>query len=229
MTNLITRVGWESRVAAYDHQIDLTAGPLRDAVNELVDYLLFVDEEPLTAAIRGTSGFAEKFAAQGPADRRGRSLRQLDLERRLLRYPCSYMIYSAAFGALPRRRARGDLRPDVGRALRTRGEPEVRAALRRRSPGGDGDPARDAARSARRVPDVRRALRSAAAREGPAKAGHYRLTRRSRSGALGPGFGREGPAEAGHRDRRRRPWSVVSGGFSRTIHVTAPLTTRSRP
>ena len=41
------------------------------------------------------------FAAQGPADSQGRSLRQLDLQHRLLRYPCSYMIYSAAFGALP--------------------------------------------------------------------------------------------------------------------------------
>ena len=102
MTNLITRVGWEGRLAAYDHRVDLAAGPLRDAVNELVDYLLFVDEEPLTAAITGTAGFAEKFAAQGPADRQGRSLRQLDLERRLLRYPCSYMVYSAAFTALPR-------------------------------------------------------------------------------------------------------------------------------
>ena len=101
MTNLITRVGWEARIAAYDHRLDLAGGPLRDAVNELVDYLLFVDEEPLTAAIKGTSGFAEKFAAQGPADSRGRSLRQLDLEHRLLRYPCSYMVYSAAFGALP--------------------------------------------------------------------------------------------------------------------------------
>jgi hypothetical protein len=74
---------------------------LRDAVNELVDYLLFVDEEPLTATIKGTSRFAETFAAQGPADRRGRSLRQLDLEHRLLRYPCSYMVHSEAFGALP--------------------------------------------------------------------------------------------------------------------------------
>jgi hypothetical protein len=101
MTNLITRVGWESRVAAYDHRIDPADGRLRDAVNELVDYLLFVDEEPLTAALKGTSGFAEMFAAQGPTDRRGRSLRQLDLAHRLLRYPCSYMIYSAAFGALP--------------------------------------------------------------------------------------------------------------------------------
>ncbi len=101
MTNLITRIGWDARLAAYDDRVDLAGGPLRDAVNELVDYLLFVDEEPLTAAVKGTAGFAEKFAAQGPADSRGRSLRQLDLQRRLLRYPCSYMIYSAAFGALP--------------------------------------------------------------------------------------------------------------------------------
>ena len=101
MTNLITRVGWEARVAAYDHRVDLAGGPLRDAVNELVDYLLFVEEQPLTASIKGTTGFAETFAAQGRADTRGRSLRQLDLERRLLRYPCSYMIYSAAFRALP--------------------------------------------------------------------------------------------------------------------------------
>src|SRR6185295_7698981 len=85
----------------YDHRLDLAGGSLRDGVNELVDYLLFVGEEPLTAAIKGTSGFAETFAAQGPADSRGRSLRQLDLEHRLVRYPCSYMIYSAAFRALP--------------------------------------------------------------------------------------------------------------------------------
>jgi hypothetical protein len=101
MTNLITRVGWDARLAAYENRVDPTVGPLRDAVDELVDYLLFVDEEPLTAPIKGTAGFAEKFAAQGPVDSRGRSLRQLDLERRLLRYPCSYMVYSAAFGALP--------------------------------------------------------------------------------------------------------------------------------
>jgi hypothetical protein len=72
-----------------------------DSVREFVDYLLFVDEAPLTSKLRGTSGFAGKFAAQGPRDTRGRSLRQLDLEHRLLRYPCSYMIYSEAFDALP--------------------------------------------------------------------------------------------------------------------------------
>jgi hypothetical protein len=67
----------------------------------LVDYLLFIDEAPLTGAVEGNSGFAEKFAALGPRDRQGRSLRQLDLNRRLMRYPCSYMIYSEAFDALP--------------------------------------------------------------------------------------------------------------------------------
>ena len=49
----------------------------------------------------GSSGFAEKFSGQGPRDSKGRSLRQLDLDRRLMRYPCSYMIYTAAFDALP--------------------------------------------------------------------------------------------------------------------------------
>jgi hypothetical protein len=99
MTTLLTRVGWEVR-AALEERRDF-AGLLRDDAKELVDYLLFVDEAPLAGKIRGTSGFAEKFAVRGPADRKGRSLRQLDLERRLLRYPCSYMIYSEQFDSLP--------------------------------------------------------------------------------------------------------------------------------
>ena len=100
MTNLITRIGWEARIAAHEHRLDPAGAPLRDGVGELVDYLLFADEQPLTAALAGTSGFAQAFEAQGPFDSRGRSLRQLDLKRRLLRYPCSYMIYSPAFRAL---------------------------------------------------------------------------------------------------------------------------------
>jgi len=113
MTNLITRIGWEARIAAEERRLDFAAAPMRDVVDELVNYLLFVDEEPLTAPIKGTSGFAERFASRGPADRRGRSLRQLDLERRLLKYPCSFMIYSPAFGALP-----GDVRHAIYRRMR---------------------------------------------------------------------------------------------------------------
>lgn len=101
MTNLITRIGWETRIAVDGKSPDPGAGVLHDAIDEFVDYALFVDEQPLTAPVTGTSGFAAEFAARGPADHTGRSLRQLDLERRLFRYPCSFMIYSSAFLALP--------------------------------------------------------------------------------------------------------------------------------
>ena len=63
--------------------------------------MLFVDEAPLPSAVRGSSTFAQEFPSKGPRDSKGRSLRDLDLTRRLLRYPCSYMIYSEAFDALP--------------------------------------------------------------------------------------------------------------------------------
>jgi hypothetical protein len=55
----------------------------------------------LTEPVRGVSGFSEVFASSGPRDRKGRSLRDLDLKTRLLRYPCSYLIYSEPFDQLP--------------------------------------------------------------------------------------------------------------------------------
>jgi len=95
MSNLISRLDLETRSA------ERLAAPARDTVNSLVDYLLFIDEAPLPSRIIGTSGYAEKFTDLGPRDRKGRSLRQFDLNHRLLKYPCSYMIYSDAFNALP--------------------------------------------------------------------------------------------------------------------------------
>ncbi len=100
MMNLLTRVGWETRVALAANPS--TLGPLlRDAAREIVDYMLFVDEAPLAGVVEGSSGFAEVFASAGPRDRQGRSLRDLDLRHRLLRYPCSYLIYSEQFDRLP--------------------------------------------------------------------------------------------------------------------------------
>jgi hypothetical protein len=109
MMNLITRVGWEARVALYDkaHGRQVDADKIvRESAEEFVDYLLFIDEAPLpapiqSAAVRHSSAYARAFTGQGPFDRKGRSLRELDLQRRLLRYPCSYMIYSEAFDGLP--------------------------------------------------------------------------------------------------------------------------------
>ena len=99
--NLVTRLNWETRVAANDGELTFTRGPLRQLVEEMVDYLLFVGEVAPPARLTPRRTFAQQFVARGPHDRRGRSLRQLELERRLLRYPCSYMVYSAAFASLP--------------------------------------------------------------------------------------------------------------------------------
>jgi hypothetical protein len=102
MMNLITRAGWEARVASFrrgDPQAAATR--VRDAVTDLVDYMVFADEAPLPSRIEGSSGFAERFSAIGPRDAKGRSLRDLRLETRLMRYPLSYMIYTPAFDALP--------------------------------------------------------------------------------------------------------------------------------
>jgi hypothetical protein len=113
MMNLLTRMGWEARVIEYrrtvpevqrkaegDDPSDKTVS-MEDAAKEVVDYMLFTDEAPLPQPLHGATTFAERFSALGPKDRKGRSLRQLDLTRRLLRYPCSYMIYSAQFEQLP--------------------------------------------------------------------------------------------------------------------------------
>ena len=99
--NLLTRIGWETRVAEAESRLDAAKAPLAGLIREAVDYLVFVDEPPLAAPVAGTSGFADRFRAQGPRDPLGRSLRDLDLTGRLMRYPCSYMVHAPAFDALP--------------------------------------------------------------------------------------------------------------------------------
>ena len=101
MTNLLTRLGWETRVAVHEKRPVASSSAFRDRVAEVVDYMLFVDEAPIASRMQGTSGFAANFSERGPRDSKGRSLRHLDLATRLLRYPCSYMIYSAQFEKLP--------------------------------------------------------------------------------------------------------------------------------
>jgi hypothetical protein len=110
MTNLLTRAGWEARamdpslhplITPDPGMADRIAAIMTGVASEVVDYLLFVDETTLTDRVRGGSGFAERFPTTGPRDRKGRSLYELDLNRRLMKYPCSYLIYSPAFDALP--------------------------------------------------------------------------------------------------------------------------------
>jgi hypothetical protein len=114
MHNLITRASFLARQALHeeaelnrelgrpsDYRSETTWRRLKNAGDPLVRYLLFSKEAALTEPIRGVSAFAEEFAQRGPRDAQGRSLRQLDLEKRLFRHPCSYVVYSDAFAALP--------------------------------------------------------------------------------------------------------------------------------
>jgi len=94
MTNLMIRVGWDSRRGIAQDQVN-------HEIEEMLDYMLFTDEEPLKAPVKGVSTFTETFARRGPRDSQGRSLRDFDLKTRLFRYPLSYMIYSAAFDGMP--------------------------------------------------------------------------------------------------------------------------------
>jgi hypothetical protein len=80
---------------------DSTMSRIRSAGEPLLKYLLFCEEPRLTDPVKGTSGFAKEFAAQGPRDKHRRSLRDLDLSTRLFKFPCSYLIYSEQWDALP--------------------------------------------------------------------------------------------------------------------------------
>jgi hypothetical protein len=108
MMNLLTRASFEARVAeaslrgaAAGEHTDAVDALMNGIAHEVVDHMLFVDEAKLPAGIRSRSGFVERFSASGPRDRKGRSLYEFDLTRRLMKYPCSYLIYSQAFDALP--------------------------------------------------------------------------------------------------------------------------------
>lgn len=89
--NLLTRLNWEHR----------TGGNWQPLARELAEYLLFAGEAPPPARITPRAGFADAFARWAPRDRHGRSCADLELEHRLLKYPCSYMIYTEAFDHLP--------------------------------------------------------------------------------------------------------------------------------
>jgi hypothetical protein len=101
MINLLTRTGWETRIAVHDGKLDQFQPRLDFLTDEVVAYMVFADEAHMYSPVNGVSSFTGTFPAGGPRDRRGRSLRDFDLQTRLFRYPLSYMIYSAVFDALP--------------------------------------------------------------------------------------------------------------------------------
>ena len=98
MVNLIASVDAQFRgVGATTADAATRSARLDEAIDELVAYMLFVDEAPLEQPVAGVSTFAKTFASQGPRDSRGRSLRDFDLQRRLFTHRLTYMIYSDFF------------------------------------------------------------------------------------------------------------------------------------
>jgi hypothetical protein len=69
---------------------------------ELVRYLLFADEAKFPAGgIRVDPQYREDFLADRKEASNGISLKDLDLETRLFKHRCSYLIYSDVFQATP--------------------------------------------------------------------------------------------------------------------------------
>jgi len=99
--NLITRLQYEARIAAAESRPVLSTSEVDQRVRELAEYMLFVGEAQLAFEVTPRKGFAEALAGRAPKDRRGRSLAEMDLRTRLLKYSCSYLVYSDAFSALP--------------------------------------------------------------------------------------------------------------------------------
>ena len=115
MHNLLSRANYVSRRAMYlqreanralgdpdDKMSEATGRVIDRSANEILEYLMFKNEVFLTSPVQGTSAFTKTFPKRGRRDEKGRSLRDFDLKTRLFRYPCSYLIYSPSFDALPK-------------------------------------------------------------------------------------------------------------------------------
>lgn len=121
------QTGFINRAAA------LNIAPTDEDLENLVAYMTFADEAALPDPIRGNSGFAERFAAMGPRDARGRSLREFDLKTKLFRYPLSYMITSDAFDSLKpqlKMRLLARLREELGKTAAGREAIAIAAATK---------------------------------------------------------------------------------------------------
>lgn len=97
MHNFIARLKYEAEIALAQYgKVDY----LKSKVDSFLQYALFTEEAPITNAVKGSPAFVKEFESRGPIDSKGRSLRELDLNTRLFKYPCSFLVYSEQFDAL---------------------------------------------------------------------------------------------------------------------------------
>lgn len=66
--------------------------------DDILEYLLFRDEIKMPdGGVQGAGRFEQGFRRNRKEDEEGRSLKDFDLQTRLFKFRCSYMIYSEAF------------------------------------------------------------------------------------------------------------------------------------
>lgn len=98
-----TRALWDEKVLdeAFGDSDDTLRGSTKSRIDRaaktMVEELFCLNETDFKPGIEADPAFVKQFAAMGPTDSKGRSLRDLDLQTRLFRYPCSYLVYSEAF------------------------------------------------------------------------------------------------------------------------------------
>lgn len=98
MHNYITRLHMEGkqRIVEYGHvrYLDIQ-------IRAFLRYLLFTEEALLPSPLKPSPGFIDAFQQEAKRDSKGRSLRDFDLQTRLFKYPCSFLLDSEAFRKLP--------------------------------------------------------------------------------------------------------------------------------
>jgi hypothetical protein len=102
--NRVVEAAYRARTALFLSEGKLTASQsaeLDEQAKIITHYLLFADEVPLPAPVEGDADYKTDFLRTRKATKAGQSLKDLDLQTRLFKYRCSYMIYSDIFTGLP--------------------------------------------------------------------------------------------------------------------------------
>ncbi|MBL9182149.1 MAG: hypothetical protein JNN17_08415 [Verrucomicrobiaceae bacterium] len=92
-------------------------------IDEVIRYMLFRGEAPLPAGgVTGDPRYMEDFRRNRRPSRTGASLKDLDLKTRLLKYRCSYMIYTRPWLEMPAE-VKAELITRLHRALQSPDDP----------------------------------------------------------------------------------------------------------
>ena len=103
--NRVVEAGYRARTALHAGSGKLSAlqaAELDEQAEIITRYILFADEVPLpSSGVEGDQAFKADFLKTRQPTPDGISLKDLDLNTRLFKHRCSYMIYSPVFAGLP--------------------------------------------------------------------------------------------------------------------------------